>query len=313
MMNVTTVRRDGDDSGPLEIELSQDYDFAYQVREEREPAVIDSGTVTIRKGDTTYVDAEAVVPDSEGGFTYQFLAADAPTDPTEALIAEFALVSGTDDFSYREIFDIVRVPLRVPIAEHDLFSLFPHLRDMRRLGLEEGLALAASTDTTLVAQQLIGVVDGFYVGGELDIIDGTNVDLFRRVTAFDGSTGTATVDPAFPAALDATSRFRIRRSWQPIIAEAWTQMREKIRNRGNRPSLIMDGQAFRTSLLYVAAALAYQALALGNDDDPLMALSIEYDKQGWEKFDAMKFYYDATDGGNPTNEIKPQVTQMERL
>jgi len=311
-MNVNVVRRDGDDHGPLEVQFEQNYQFRYTVEIDRVAITVDSVQVTIRKGTTIYVDDQAATVDGANGFSYKFLVADHPPDPEEALISEWTITFGADEFIFQAILDVVRTPLTVPIVEDDLFLRFPMLRDSRRLGLEEGLADAASTVSTLVAVELQAYEDGFYLGGEVEIIEGTNISEWRDVTAFVGSTGTATVSPDFPAPIDATSRFRIRRSWQPVIAEAWSDIRQRIKDRGNRAALIMNGQAFRRCLIYIAASMCFESLSQGDLDDPMTALAREYEKRGWELFDATRFLYDDSDRGDPSGDIKQQVTHMTR-
>ena len=315
MMNVATVYRDGDDYGPLEIQHAADYLFAYLVNQGDELPTLSSGTVTIRKGSTIYVDQEPLAVNANR-FEFSFLATAQPADPTEAIIAEFFLKpldAAIEDFTYRTVFDAVLVPLRVPIIEADLFRRYPQLRDSRRLGFEEGEADPTSSAASLVAVQLQAYEDGFYTGGEVEIIEGPAAGEWRNVVSFDGALGQAVVEPDFSTSLTEDSQFRIRRSWTPIISEAWASIRKAIRDRGNRPALIMDGQAFREPVLRIAASMAFMTLGkISGEEDRNNELALALDKRGWASLDGTLFLYDSRDSGDPDTTIRQQVTYIRR-
>lgn len=316
-MNITAVNRDGNDYGPLEIEVGQNYTFAYAVTVADVPVPLTSGVVTIRKGSTIFVDAAAV--DVTGNqFSYEYLATAHPDEPDEMLIIEFTITPDAGSpFDSRELFDLVRVPLRVPIVEADLFQSYHQLRENRILGFEEGFAKASSTDTALIAVELTQYPDGFYDRGEVEIIAGTNRGDWRRVTTFDGVAGEATLEVAFNAPLDDTSNFRIRRSWEPTIAEAWASMKRRLSNRSRefgfiRAALVMDAYAFRESLIDIAAGRAFGSMQTGEQDDPATLMADKLSKSGWDLFNGVKLIYDTTDDGDPNTVVKAHAIHVAR-
>ena len=316
-MNITTVRRAGDEYGPLEVEFGSDWRFDWALEQQRTAFDVASAVITIRKGSTKYVDAESCDVDGNA-VSFVWLQTDQPDQPNSDILVEVTVTpSDTAQRSLvavREVVDLVRVPLTVPIIEADLFDRYPLLRDARRLGLEEGEALPASTAGTLVAAQLAIYEDGFYTGGEVEIIEGPASGEWRRVSSFTAAAGvgSAVLEPPFSTPLTEDSQFRIRQSWQPMIAEAWADIRKKVRDRGNRPALLMDGQAFRQTLLVLASGMAFMALSEGGDDDPMQDIGERLIQQAWLSFDSTRFVYDKTDSGNPTGEIKQQVVHMSR-
>ena len=316
-MNIITVRRQGDDYGPLEIEFGSSWLFEWALDRERSDMAVASARVTIRKGSNVYVD-DVAADVSDNVVSFLWPAASQPDQPNSDILVEVT-VTPVDTaerslVAVREVVDLVRVPLTVPIVEADLFNRYPLLRDARRLGLEEGEADPSSTAGTLVAAQLAIYESGFYVGGEVEIIEGPSAGEWRSVVEFTstGSLGSAVIDPPFSTPLTEDSQFRIRQSWQPIIAEAWADIRKKVRDRGNRPALIMDGQAFRQTLLTIAGGMAFAALSGGDEDDPMQMQGDRLSQRGWLDFDSTRFVYDERDSGDPSGDIKQQVVHVSR-
>src|SRR5207302_9747682 len=85
------------------------------------------------------------------------------------------------------------------------------------IGLRAGIA-GSGTTTTLAEPGLVGdPVD--WKGATLKIVGGTNQGEERPITGFDPATGTVTVAPAFPGAIDNTSEYLITTNPQaPIVA-----------------------------------------------------------------------------------------------
>ncbi len=71
-----------------------------------------------------------------------------------------------------------------------------------------GTAASGST-TTLVDTTVLTQANDYWNGGRLIITAGTNYGEARLISDFVNSTGTVTVDGAFPKAIDSTSKYRI--------------------------------------------------------------------------------------------------------
>jgi len=82
---------------------------------------------------------------------------------------------------------------------------------------------ADSGDTeTLVDGNLAGTrfTDGFFAGGAIHVVMGANLHEVRRVAAFEAETGTLTVSPAFPEAIDSSTVFYLAWPLDPKIVAA---------------------------------------------------------------------------------------------
>ena len=67
----------------------------------------------------------------------------------------------------------------------------------------------SATTTTIVDSSLIGLPDDYFEGDRIDIVDGTGNGQSKTVTAFEGTTGTITVDTPWTTTPDATSKYYI--------------------------------------------------------------------------------------------------------
>jgi hypothetical protein len=167
---------------------------------------------------------------------------------------------------------------------------------MRSLSVIQGTA-DSGTGTTLVDDQLKQYPDDYYNGGTLTALDGTNEGETRNVSDFVRSTGTVTVGESFPSAIDNTTVYELRRSWEPLIQEAFDDVAWAVRRAGFRPALIIDAGELRTPTLFLAAALAFESNPKGGTEGDNWLLAQQYRKRWREWFGATKFRYDLSEDG----------------
>jgi hypothetical protein len=312
---ITITRPDEGQREWLDVLHEADAALVFDVYEDDRPLVLSAATISIfrSEGDVYVAPAAATIAAGPEGInnriSYTWLAADHPDDPEERITGTLTITTtagGT--LKHRWLIDVLRVIPRKGVREEDLFVRQPRLRDERYLSIEEGIAESGSI-TTIVDERLGAYADGFYEGGEVEILNGTNAGQWREVTAFVRATRTLTVSPAFPAAIDDTSNYRLRRSWEPIIEAAWRQIRAKIRRMGWLLQ-ITDAEQLREPTLLLAIALALEAMPAGPDDET-WEIAQEYRRRATDALNEIQLDLSAEDDDEPVAIIEPGAAYVE--
>lgn len=315
---ITIIPKDRD-GGPVEVVRGVDHVFTIDVLEDDLPVALNNAVITIRNGGTKHVDAAAVtaIAGDDGAtlsrLSYTWSSSDHPANPrADALVEITTTTTGGVPVHWRIRCDLVRWGVRMTLSEDDLFTHYPALRNDRMLGVEEGTADSGDA-TSIIDAKLKQYPDDFFNGGEVTIIAGANEGESRRVSDFARATGDITVDVDFPAVIDTTSRYRVRRSWHSLIVEAWDEIRRRLRDGGKRAHLIVDSTELRTPHMYLAAAHAFQANTAGGveGDDWMIGQELHRRYDHW--FRTRAFTYDAGDDGEPDGVLRGETTIMRRV
>lgn len=321
---ITFVRSDGEPgSVPLALLHGSDGTVQFDVYEDDQPLVASSATIDIGlvvDDDTPgnadhYVDGASMTvgagPEgSNNRLTYTFASGSHPTDPEKDITVVLTVTtSDSRTVKHRTMLDLLFVVPQMTVREEDLFVRLPRLRDHRALGIEEGQASSGST-TTLVAAGLKQYPSGYYKGGEVEILDGANEGTWREITAHDGSTGTITVADAWPGAIQTSSRYRVRRSWEPLIVEAWVEIRRQTRRMGWGLYDVTDPQQLREP--HMLLSIAYALEAMGSETE--MAMSETYRKRYTTLLDDVEVNLSAPDTHQPSGAVSraSQVVEVGR-
>jgi hypothetical protein len=207
-----------------------------------------------------------------------------------------------------DLFDVVYTTIGIEdLSDDDLLRFATYLR-----GVSGGISGKADSGTvsTLVDNDL--EEDGAVPikGGWLEITEGTNSGTKRRITAFTGHT--VTVSPAFASAIDATSYYVVRPSFEPFIRQAWEDVENDLVNLGRRPSLLIDGDQVRALILTRAAmAVAFSAIK-----DPQDRWAFRYDKlkDDYARLISVKnFLYDENEDANISSAEGSGIAQIKAV
>lgn len=299
--------RPSDEPGgvPLALLFGSDGTIQIDAYEDDRPLVLSSATIDIglniddtAGGANHYVDgASATVGAGYEGLdnrvSYTFATVDHPDDPEkDVTVVVTATTQDGRTLRHRFLMDLLRVVPVPVIRETDLFNRRPRLADVRELGVEVGTPTDGTT-TTLTDTRLIGLPS--FKGGIVEIQEGTNEGLWREISAWAPLTGTATVATAWPAAIDTTSRYRIRRSWEPVIQEAWLEIRRRIRDFAWGLDLT-DPTELREPHILMSLSYAYEAIAQDEDD---MRVADEYRRRASDALNAIEVSLSAHDDDEP--------------
>ena len=233
------------------------------------------------------------------------------------ILTWYAVRSGeTEEHERRVLFDVVVSRLYNVVREEDLFELVPALRT-NRAAIFNGVADATGgTTETLVDGQLRQYDDGWFTGGVLELLNGADEGETREVTNFVNTTGTVTFFPAISLRPNG-DKYRLRRSWAPLIELAYEDIKWRVRSRGDRAALIIDaGELFRP-IAYRAVQLCYESISAmrGEDvegDAPNWNRAQEYRAKYDRAFESTPFRYDTGDDGAPDSALKFAAVRASR-
>ena len=322
MAELTFIRPEGNRSH-IEILVDEDHTFTVDAYEDDLPCALDASACQVRvqkPGGADLVaktDPTSVTEGDDGSTKNRLTYALTDTDEKfeDYILTWYAVRNGeTEEHEHRVLFDICATKLSNVVREEDLFIKAPGL-ERNRVTLINGKADSGTT-TTLVDAQLKQQPDDWWTGGTIAIVSGTNEGGRRDVSDFAMATGTVTVGTAFPAAIDNTDYYRLRRSWRPVIEAAFEDVKQRVRNEGNRAALIIDSGELYLPVLYHAIQLAYEALSSfhgelvdeGNDWQRAQEYEAKYDAA----FKSIPFHYDVTEDGVPDTTLEFSTVRARR-
>ena len=317
MAELTFIRPDGNRSH-IEILVDTDHTFMVDIYEDDLPCALAASTVCqvrvqkpggsdlVAKTDPTSV-TEGLDGSTKNRITYTLTDTDEKFE--DYILTWYAVRNGeTEEHEHRVLFDICTTKLYSTVREEDIFRIAPGL-ERSRVTLIEGTSDSGAADgTTLVDAQLKAFPDDWWNGGSVEIVSGTNEGEARNVTDFARATGTVTVSVAFPAQFTTTSIYRLRRSWEAIIDDAFEGVKWRVRNNGNRAALILDSGELYNPIRFHAIQLAYEALSSFHGEIPEEGAdwqrAQEYAAKYDAAFEAIPFHYDASEDGVPDALVK---------
>ena len=182
------------------------------------------------------------------------------------------------------LFDIVRSRLEMTIADDDLFSEFPPLRDS---GYREiSAASGAGTTTSLVDTARLIHQDDYWTGGTVEF---PATGEARNVVDFDSATSRLTFDPPLAAATAMGTKYVVTRSFRRERVRAFQDILERLRNSGRRAALIMDSHQLRTIHIFLTLAKIFRGFL---NSDVYQTLSREYSALCDRLFQELRLDYD---------------------
>lgn len=301
-----TFHRPHGHEAPVETLIDKAHTFIVDVYKDDVPATVSAASVAINKPDGTAILAKTSVSPGSGPegssnrLSYALAAASIDTLDENYTLIWYATVGGIEH-EHRVLYDVVKTELALNVTEEDLFVMVPALREKRKADMVNGVADSGST-TTLGDTRLRNFPDDHFNGGRISIIDGTNESEWRTVSDFAQATGLVTVSEAFPSAIDNSSKYRIVRSWEALIRRAFLEIKWRIKRKGLRPALILDSFELYLPTIYLAAAMAFEALATEMGQGPDGAnweIAEEYRKRYEEAFVGMNPIYDEDEDAVP--------------
>jgi len=315
-----TFRRPPEQRAPLELLVDNAFTFQVDAYEDDLPVTVTSATVTVEQpgGTDIVTSANATVAAGDDGsttnrVTYQLSAGNIDTLDTNYKAIFSVTISGAV-YQHIILYDVVRTHLQNTVTESDLLQMSPALMFERSLFIEEGTADSGSS-TTLVDAQLQEYPDDFFNGGEVSVLSGTNEGEVREVTDFARSTGTVTVGVAFPSAVDTTSVYRLRASWQSLLDRAFDQVKWRVRSLDRRPALILDAGELHLPILYKALQFAHEAVSSlkgEGTDGSNWEKAQEYMGKADDAFRSTDFRYDPGEDIVVTDELEFGVVKVHR-
>lgn len=321
--------QDSENRAHVEVLIDEAHVFTVDCYENDLPVALDATVTKVRvqkPGGTDLVAKTATGVTVAAGrdgtianrITYTLTAAKADTLEENYVLTWYAVRNGeTEEHERRVLFDVVTSKLYQVVNEEDMFQFAPGLRNDRAYRTDGTADASGGSTTTLVDERLKEFPDDWFNGGELDLINGADAGERREVTDFASSTGTVTFSPAISAAPDGDA-YRVRRSWSSLIDLAFEAVKQRVRDRGNRPALIIDaGQLFRP-VAFHAIELAYAAIGSMRGENPEgdesanWAMSRHYAGEYDEAFKAISFLYDSSEDGIPDTVVEHGPIKVAR-
>jgi hypothetical protein len=204
-------------------------------------------------------------------------------------VVEWAVIAGGISTIHRQLFDVVHNKLFAVATDEDLIKECGALRDERYMA--RGVADSGST-TTLVDSDLIDYPDDHWTGGVIQFTDGTNAGLSRPVSDYVQSTGTVTWVASCASSVDTTTRYCVRRTFQPELDRSWEEVDEIVRRKGFRPALVMDSDELKSLHVYITLSKICRVLSKSGDD-VWWSRAKDFDAKSLKELNGIQFVYDA--------------------
>lgn len=211
------------------------------------------------------------------------------------------IVSGVTYYE-TQLFDVVRSILSIPITDDDLYAELPSLRKSNVQ--DSGIAVSA-TASTLVDTKKRKETNDYWKGGVIETLSGTGLGQTRDITGFTQSTGTITVSPDWTTTPDATTTYRIVKSWTTAIETGFDKIEQMLYNKGKRDALILEASQIKIPLVYLVIHTICVDLMTETDDKWDLLQKLYQDK--FEKaFNNLTLDYDEDESGG----VEGQEIQM---
>lgn len=210
-------------------------------------------------------------------------------DLAEDAVADWKLTIAAETKYFRQMFDVVLRPLHPAVTDEDLIAECAQLQDARYM--EAGLASGGSS-VSLVSILLQEYQDNHFQGGTLEITDGSAAGEKKRIAGNTRATGTISLSVSLLSAVDSTSRFIARRSFQREIDRAWEDIEAMIQTKGYRPALIMNSEDLRPVHMYWTLVKICRNLSK-SPDDIWWKRSETFNEEFTAKLGLVNFVYDS--------------------
>jgi len=273
------------------------------------PLIPSSSLITIYKNDgTTEVQSQtsASINGTTGEMTYSLTTTHTAERGLNFKAIWQYVVSGTTYYE-TQLFDVVRSILSIPITDEDLYAELPSLSkaNIQKTGTATATSASSLTDTKKIKEQ-----DNYWKGGVVEIISGTGSGQSRDITASTQSSGVITVSPDFVTTPDATSEYRIIKSWTTAISHNFEKIEQMLYDKGKRQFLILESSQIRVILIY----LTLHSIGLDLMDaegDKWDLLQKKYEEKFKDSFNSLALDYDEDDSGSVQGqEVQQNITSL---
>lgn len=202
------------------------------------------------------------------------------------------------------LFDVVRNILENPVIDEDIINAAAFLKEQN---YNKIFTSDSGTSTTIISTELTEK-DDYWNGGSAEVIDGINVGQIRKVTDFVASTTKLTVE-AFVAAIDATSKIRLTRTFKKEIDRAFDRFKLDVKNRGIRIDRIIDDSQVKEYIIILS--LHYICFGLSTDIADIWFAKAEAYMSDYKKLigTAVFEYDDDNDGNIESDEEQKNIFQ----
>lgn len=206
-----------------------------------------------------------------------------------------------------QLFDVVLSILSIPITDDDLYKELPTLR--RTNIMATGTATAGSS-TSITDTARRKEVDDYWKGGTLEIISGTGANQSRTISGNVQSTGVVSVSLAFATTPDATSVYRVIKSFYSTIEQCFEKIEQMLYNKGKRDCLILEKTQIKVCLIFLTIATI--ALDLRDEQgDKWDLIYQDYSKMFETSFTTLKLDYDEDQsGGVQGQEVQTNINEL---
>lgn len=277
-----------------EIQADKEYTFEWSFYDKDIKKIPISGTITVTKpGGSSLVSQTAVAIETDGTIKYTLAAANTSTVDENYRI-ELTYQVGDEVFRPFYLFDIVETPLINTVRDEDLFIYLPELRTQVLGRTIETTSLGSTT--ALVSSELSATNIDYKGGyGEVYITDTTTHSF--QVTAYDMTSGTATISPAYTSAIASGLKVDIKPSFQFAIDEAYNNIVSKaIRNRVGVKARYIDTEITRNMTIFKALEIISFS-KVESPDDKWDMRSIKFEKKYNDEYGKLNEPSDINDDG----------------
>jgi hypothetical protein len=220
--------------------------------------------------------------------------------------AVWEFVVGTTTYYRSQIFYIVRQVLENPVIDADIINAAPFVKEKNYRKVVDA---SDGSKTTIISSELTEE-DDYWNAGQAEVIVGTNSGETRKITDFAASSNTLTTEE-FSAAIDATSKVVVIRSFKKEIDRAFEKFELDMKNRGIYIDRIIDNDQVKEYI--IVKTLELICLNFAKDAVDIWNEKASKYKNEYDNLIAVAvFDYDADDDGNiEDDEAKDSLMQLE--
>lgn len=268
-----------------------------------------TATITLYKNDGSSViqaESSATIDATSGEMTYTVTTTHAATVGLNYKAVWKYVIDGNTYYE-TQLFDVVKSILSIPLTDEDLFNELPSLKKTNYQGSGTATSATASTlvDTVNRKEQ-----DDYWKGGEVEIMAGTGSGQIRDISSSTQSSGSLSVSPNWTTVPDATSVYRVIRSFTKSIDQSFEKLEQMLYNKGRRDALILEASQIRIPLIY----LTIQMIAIDlreEQDDRWDMIATTYADLFDKAFNSLALDYDADESGGVQGQEAQQTTTLD--
>lgn len=268
-----------------------------------------TATITLYKNDGSSViqaESSATIDATSGEMTYTVTTTHAATVGLNYKAVWKYVIDGNTYYE-TQLFDVVKSILSIPLTDEDLFNELPSLKKTNYQGSGTATSATASTlvDTVNRKEQ-----DDYWKGGEVEIMAGTGSGQIRDISSSTQTSGSLSVSPNWTTVPDATSVYRVIRSFTKSIDQSFEKLEQMLYNKGRRDALILEASQIRIPLIY----LTIQMIAIDlreEQDDRWDMIATTYADLFDKAFNSLALDYDADESGGVQGQEAQQTTTLD--